>query len=156
VYGARRWRSAPERRLRVLVALLAVCYLPLTLMPDVPGMVALAAVSGVFLAPAIACAFVLVDRHAPVGTVTEAFSWLVTTFTVGSSLGTGLAGPVVQAGGAVAGFAVPPAAGAVSLLVLLATARFLAAPAPGTAVRGAPENDPNRTAQPRFSSGDRA
>jgi MFS family permease len=156
VYGARRWRSTPERRLRVLVALLAVCYLPLTLMPDVPGMVALAAVSGVFLAPAIACAFVLVDRHAPVGTVTEAFSWLVTTFTVGSSLGTGLAGPVVQAGGAVAGFAVPPAAGAVSLLVLLATARFLAAPAPGTAVRGVPENDPNRTAQPRFSSGDRA
>jgi len=156
VYGARRWSGTPERRLRVLVALLAVCYLPLTLMPDVPGMVALAAVSGVFLAPGIACAFVLVDRHAPAGTVTEAFSWLVTTFTVGSSLGTGLTGPVVQAGGAVAGFAVPAAAGAVSLLVLLATARVLAAPAPGAVVRASPENDPDRTAQPRFSSGDRA
>ncbi|MDQ0814352.1 putative MFS family arabinose efflux permease [Streptomyces sp. B3I7] len=156
VYGARRWKSTPERRLRVLVALLAVCYLPLTLMPDVPGMVALAAVSGVFLAPGIACAFLLVDRHAPAGTVTEAFSWLVTTFTVGSSLGTGLTGPVVQAGGAVAGFAVPAAAGAVSLLVLLATARVLAAPAPGAVVRVSPENDPDRTAQPRFSSGDRA
>ena len=79
-----------------------------------------------FLAPAIACVFVLVDRHAPRGTVTEAFSWLVTTFTVGASVGTAVAGPVVEWGGALWGFAVPGAAGAVSLLVLLATGRVLA------------------------------
>ncbi|MGZ0205357.1 MFS transporter, partial [Streptomyces sp. RM1] len=99
VYGARQWSGVPERRLRVLVALLAVCYLPLVLVPGVVAMVLLSVVSGVFLAPCIACAFILVDRHAPRGTVTEAFSWLVTTFTVGSSVGTGLTGPVVQAGG---------------------------------------------------------
>ncbi|NUP40255.1 MAG: MFS transporter, partial [Streptomyces sp.] len=106
-YGARQWSGAPERRLRVLVALLAVCYLPLTLMPGPVAMTVLAAVAGLFLAPCLACAFVLVDRHAPRGTVTEAFSWIVTTFTVGSSVGTGLAGPVVEWGGAVWGFAVP-------------------------------------------------
>jgi MFS family permease len=156
VYGARRWTGEPARRLRVLVALLAVCYLPLMLMPGAVAMVALAAVAGLFLAPAIACAFVLVDRHAPVGTVTEAFSWLVTTFTVGSSVGTGVAGPVVEAGGAVWGFAVPGAAGGVSLLVLLATGRVLAAPAGGAVVAVSPENDPNRAVEPRFSSGDRA
>ncbi len=33
VYGARRWSGPAERRLTVLVGLLAVCYLPLTLMP---------------------------------------------------------------------------------------------------------------------------
>jgi hypothetical protein len=110
----------------------------------------------VFLAPSIACAFVLVDRHAPVGTVTEAFSWLVTTFTVGASVGTGLAGPVVQAGGAVWGFAVPGAAGAVALLVLVAGGRLLAVPGGGGVVAGSPENDPNRAAEPRFRSGDRA
>ncbi len=33
VYGARQWTGDPARRLRVLVALLAVCYLPLLLMP---------------------------------------------------------------------------------------------------------------------------
>ena len=70
-------------------------------------MTALMALAGVFLAPCIACAFIVVDRHAPRGTVTEAFSWLVTTFTVGASVGTGLAGPVVEWGGAVRGFAVP-------------------------------------------------
>ncbi|MFD5588035.1 MFS transporter [Streptomyces sp. NPDC127063] len=156
VYGARRWAGAPERRLRVLVAFLAVCYLPLMLMPGAVAMVALTALAGVFLAPSIACAFVIVDRHAPSGTVTEAFSWLVTTFTVGASVGTGLAGPVVQTGGALWGFALPGAAGAVSLLVLLGTGRVLAVPAVTGVVAASPENDPNRAAEPRFSSGDRA
>ncbi|MEU1320322.1 MFS transporter [Streptomyces tibetensis] len=156
VYGARQWAGEPARRLRVLVALLVVCYLPLMLMPEAVPMVALTALAGVFLAPAIACAFVLVDRHAPRGTVTEAFSWLVTTFTVGHSVGTGLAGPVVEAGGALWGFAVPAVAGGVSLLVLSATGRVVAAPGQGAVVATGSENDPNRAVEPRFSSGDRA
>ncbi|WP_369239150.1 MFS transporter [Streptomyces sp. R21] len=156
VYGARQWTGAPERRLRLLVALLAVCYLPLMLMPGAVAMTALTALAGLFLAPCIACAFIIVDRHAPSGTVTEAFSWLVTTFTVGASVGTGLAGPVVEWGGAVWGFAVPGAAGAVSLLVLTATGRVLAAPGGGEVVAVSSENDPNRAVEPRFSTGDRA
>ncbi|MGC5039315.1 MFS transporter [Streptomyces sp. DT190] len=156
VYGARQWAGEPARRLRVLVALLVVCYLPLMLMPDAVPMVALTALAGVFLAPAIACAFVLVDRHAPRGTVTEAFSWLVTTFTVGHSVGTGVAGPVVEAGGAQWGFTVPAVAGGVSLLVLAATGRVVAAPGRGAVVAAGSENDPNRAVEPRFSSGDRA
>ncbi|MFJ5998284.1 MFS transporter [Streptomyces sp. NPDC092370] len=156
VYGARQWAGEPARRLRVLVALLVVCYLPLMLMPDAVPMVALTALAGVFLAPAIACAFVLVDRHAPRGTVTEAFSWLVTTFTVGHSVGTGVAGPVVETGGALWGFAVPAVAGGVSLLVLTATGRVVAAPGQEAIVAAGSENDPNRAVEPRFSSGDRA
>ncbi|MER7719464.1 MFS transporter [Streptomyces flaveolus] len=156
VYGARQWAGDPARRLRLLVALLAVCYLPLMLMPGAFAMVLLTAVAGVFLAPCIACAFVLVDRHAPRGTVTEAFSWLVTTFTVGASVGTGLTGPVVEAGGALWGFAVPGAAGVVSLLVLACTGRVLAAPARAAVVAASSENDPNRAVEPRFSSGHQA
>ncbi|GAA5010110.1 MFS transporter [Streptomyces siamensis] len=156
VYGMRQWGGAPERRLRGLVALLAVCYLPLTLVPGPVAMTALTTLAGVFLAPCIACAFVLVDRHAPKGTVTEAFSWLVTTFTVGASVGTGLTGPVVERGGAVWGFAVPSAAGAAALVVLLATGRVLAAAGRGAVVAVSSENDPNRAVEPRFSSGDRA
>ncbi|WP_221351421.1 MFS transporter [Streptomyces beigongshangae] len=156
VYGARRWNGAPERRLRVLVALLAVCYLPLVLVPGTVAMTALVALAGVFLAPCIACAFVIVDRHAPGGTVTEAFSWLVTTFTVGASVGTGLAGPVVEWGGAVRGFAVPGVAGVAALLVLLATGRVLAAADGGAVVGTSSENDRNGAAEPRFSAGSQA
>lgn len=156
VYGARQWVGEPARRLQVLVGFLAVCYLPLTLMPGAVAMTLLAVLAGVFLAPVIACAFVLVDRHAPAGTVTEAFSWLVTTFTVGASVGTGLAGPVVERGGALWGFAVPGVAGGVSLLVLLVTGGVLTAPVGRAVVASSSENDPNRAAEPRFSSGDRA
>ncbi|MEV6124786.1 MFS transporter [Streptomyces sp. NPDC052077] len=156
VYGARAWPGEPARRLRVLVALLAVCYLPLTLRPDPVPMVLLTALAGVFLAPAVACAFVLVDRHAPRGTVTEAFSWLVTTFTVGASVGTGLTGPVVEAGGSLWGFAVPGAAGALSLLVLACTGRVLAEPGRAAGKTASSENDPNRAAEPRFSPGHKA
>ncbi|WP_328783913.1 MFS transporter [Streptomyces canus] len=155
-YGARQWAGEPARRLQVLVGFLAVCYLPLTLMPGAVAMTLLTVLAGVFLAPVIACAFVLVDRHAPAGTVTEAFSWLVTTFTVGASVGTGLAGPVVERGGALWGFAVPGVAGGVSLLVLLVTGGVLTAPAGRAVVASSSENDPNRAAEPRFSSGDRA
>ncbi|MFD1831547.1 MFS transporter [Streptomyces desertarenae] len=128
VYGGRVWAGEPEARLRVLVAALAAGYLPLVLVPAPAAMTALTGVAGVFLAPALACAFVVVDRHAPAGTVTEAFSWLVTAFGVGAAAGTAVVGPVIEHGGTAAGFGVAGAGGLAALLVLLATRRVLAAP----------------------------
>lgn len=156
VYGARQWAGVPEKRLTVLVALLALCYWPLTLTPGAVAMTALAGVAGIFLAPALACAFIIVDRHAPRGTVTEAFSWLVTTFGVGASLGTAVAGPVVEWRGTVGGFAVPGLAGVAALLVLLATARALVLPADSGVVAGSSENDRNGAVEPGFRAGHQA
>jgi MFS family permease len=156
VYGSRQWGGAPERRLRVIVALLALGYLPLMLTPGVAVMTALSVVAGLFLAPAIACAFIVVDRHAPRGTVTEAFSWLVTTFGVGAALGTAAAGPAVEIGGTPASFGLAGAGGIAALLVLLATQRVLAAPgSPSNAVPRM-ENDRSAAAEPGFSSGHQA
>ncbi|AJE86638.1 MULTISPECIES: MFS transporter [Streptomyces] len=152
VYGARQWSGEPHRRLAVLVALLTVCYLPLVLTPGPVAMTLLSVLAGVFLAPCIACAFVLVDRHAPRGTVTEAFSWLVTTFTVGTAVGTAAAGPVVEWGGIRPGFAVPAIVGALALLVVAATARVLAAPSKSALVARGSENDRNGAAEPGFST----
>ncbi|RPF39671.1 putative MFS family arabinose efflux permease [Streptomyces sp. Ag109_G2-6] len=135
-YGARQWAGAPERRLRLLVGLLAVGYLPLMLSVGPVAMTALAALSGVFLAPSLACAFIVVDRHAPAGTVTEAFSWLVTFFGVGAAIGTAAAGPAVELGGTAAGFAVAGGAGVAALLVLTATQRILASGGRSRAVAG--------------------
>ncbi|MER7998972.1 MFS transporter [Streptomyces sp. NPDC095613] len=156
VYGARQWSDAPERRLRVIVALLALCYLPLTLTPGVVAMTALAALAGLFLAPALACAFVVVDRHAPRGTVTEAFSWLVTTFGVGAALGTAVAGPAVELGGTAASFAVAGAGGVAASLVLLVTQGVLGAPEHPADVPPGTENDRSGAAEPGFSSGHQA
>ncbi|MEV5974937.1 MFS transporter [Streptomyces sp. NPDC051921] len=170
-YGARQWAGAPERRLRVLVLLLALGYLPLMLVPGPAAMTALAALAGVFLAPAIACAFIVVDRHAPGGTVTEAFSWLVTTFGVGAALGSAVSGPAVELAGTPAGFAVAGVGGFVAFLVLLGTGRVLGpvppvrhavgggaettGPATGQAEKNprSSENDRNGAAEPGFSAG---
>lgn len=172
VYGARNWAGVPERRLVWLVFALAAGYLPLMLVPGVAAMTALAGLSGVFLAPALACAFVVVDRHAPSGTVTEAFSWLVTTFGVGAAAGTAVVGPVIEWGGDAAGFSVAGAGGVAALCVLLLTGRALAgagtrtgtvaveglAAGPGhvsAPVTGA-ENDRNGAAEPGFRTGRQA
>ncbi|MFP3114017.1 MFS transporter [Streptomyces sp. Iso 434] len=156
VYGARQWAGEPERRLRVLVGLLALGYLPLALTPGVAAMTGLAVVSGVFLAPALACAFVVVDRHAPRGTVTEAFSWLVTVFGVGAALGTGAAGPAVEWGGTAPGFWVAGAGGVAALLVLLATTRVLNGRGRGGDPVVSSENDRNGAVEPGFSAGHQA
>lgn len=147
-YGARSWPGQPEWRLRVLSVALAACYLPLMLVPGVPWMLLLAALAGFFLAPALACGFLVVDRHAPPGTVTEAFSWVVTTVGVGAALGTAVAGAAAQHGGAAAGFGVAGAGGLVATAVLLSTGRILVAPNPETRR----EKDPNGAAEPRFST----
>lgn len=119
-------------------------------------MTALAALAGLFLAPAIACSFIVVDRHAPRGTVTEAFSWLVTTFGVGAAVGTAAAGPAVELGSTAWSFAVAGAGGVAALAVLLATGRVLTAPARTAQVVAGSENDRNGAAEPGFSTGRKA
>ncbi|WP_372406530.1 MFS transporter [Streptomyces luteireticuli] len=156
VYGARQWAGSPETRLRAIIALLALGYLPLITMPGVIAMTVLAGVAGVFLAPALACAFVVVDRHALRGTATEAFSWLITSFGVGASIGVGIVGPAVQAGGARAGFAVAAGGGVAAVLVLLAARRALSAPDTPSAVVARSENDRNAAVEPGFSAGHQA
>ncbi|MDG4860203.1 MFS transporter [Streptomyces sp. T-3] len=155
-YGARQWPGTPELRLRVLVALLALGYLPLLIAPGAVAMTSLMVLAGVFLAPTLACGFVVVDRHAPVGTVTEAFSWVVTTFGVGSAVGTAVVGPAVEAGGAPLGFGVACAGGGAALLVLLATRKVLAGPGRTTDSTSSSESDRNGAVEPGFSTGHQA
>ncbi|MDT0345670.1 MFS transporter [Streptomyces litchfieldiae] len=156
-YGARHWIGAAETRLRLLVAALALGFLPLALAPgSVPLMTLLAGVAGLFLAPALACSFVVIDGHAPTGTVTEAFSWLVTTFGVGAAAGTAAVGPVIEQGGETAGFGLVGVAGGLALLVLIATRSVLAAPGGGRTPAPETQNDRNAALEPGFRSGRQA
>ncbi|MFJ2956026.1 MFS transporter [Streptomyces sp. NPDC087270] len=155
VYGGRSFDGAPERRLRLLAVGLAACYPPLLLVPALGWMLPLAALAGLFLAPTLACGFLVVDRHAPPGTVTEAFSWVVTAMGVGAALGTAVAGVVAQHVGTSAGFGVCAVCGAVALGVLLSTGRILTVREVETD-RGVAEKDPNRGPDPRFSTSHQA
>lgn len=124
VYGARRWPGTSQWRVPLLFAGLALCYWPLVLLPGPVPMGLLAVVSGLFLAPTLACCFVVIGERAPAGTSTEAFSWVVTMFTVGSALGSAVAGRVLQDGGLRPAFVLPAVFAAAGLAVVLASKSF--------------------------------
>lgn len=125
VYGARPWAGEPHHRLPWLLAALAAGYLPLVIAPGLPVMSALAFLSGVFLAPVLACSFSLVDRLAPSGTVTEAFAWVVAAVGAGSSLGSFVSGIGQDLAGVSGAFAGAGAGGVLALLLCMLGGRTL-------------------------------
>ncbi|MEO3822375.1 MFS transporter [Actinomadura sp. B10D3] len=125
VYGARSWAGEPHHRLPWLLAALAAGYIPLVLAPGLPVMSALAFLSGVFLAPVLACSFSLVDRLAPSGTVTEAFAWVAAAVGAGSSLGSFVSGIGQDLAGVPGAFVGAGAGGVLALLLCMLGGRTL-------------------------------
>ncbi|MEO5875695.1 MAG: MFS transporter [Streptosporangiaceae bacterium] len=120
VYGARVWPGDPALRLPLLLGGLMIGYSLLMLTPALPAMLFLSAISGLCLAPALACSFGMVDDLAPRGTVTEAFAWIVAAMTVGVSAGSALAGVVQDAAGTRVALAGAGLGGLVGLALCLA------------------------------------
>ncbi len=119
VYGGRTWRLPGERLYLRLVGLLALgAALPM-LAPNLPALGALLFVYGLSIAPSGACANLLMSRHAPPGTLTEAFGWTTTAIFLGASLGNVLAGLVVETWQPRAGLLLTAGLGSVALSVAL-------------------------------------
>jgi MFS family permease len=96
-YAARRWSSSPQRMMGILLALNLVGFLIIFLAQTPVQLGILLLITGVVNAPVIATFYVLIEELAPRGTVTEAFTWVSTTFLVGISGGVALAGIVADA-----------------------------------------------------------
>ncbi|MFI0351426.1 MFS transporter [Actinomadura sp. 9N407] len=128
VYGARSWPGDDHQRFPWLMAALAVGYLPLVWAPGLPVMSVLAFVSGLFLAPMLACSFTLVDELAPAGTVTEAFAWVVAAVGVGGAVGSAAAGLGQELAGVPGAFAAAAIGGLLALATCLAGTRLLTPP----------------------------
>ena len=128
-YGAVTWRAAAATQALSCAAGLTLAYGLLPLLPAPPVMAVLVLLTGVFFAPLLTVTFALIGELAPPGTTAEAFAWLVTLFGLGNSLGSAVAGIVLQHAGqrwaaACAGL------GAGACLVVLALAFRLLARAP--------------------------
>ncbi|MEV0051365.1 MFS transporter [Saccharopolyspora shandongensis] len=108
-----------DRRLLVLLALLAAGYLPLVLTPGIALMFPLAFLSGCALPAVLASAFALIARMAPDGTLTEAHAWMITSFGVGNAIGSALAGTLLDVASARSAFVLATAAAAASALMAL-------------------------------------
>jgi predicted MFS family arabinose efflux permease len=81
--------------------------------------------AGATIAPTVASIYAMVDRAAPAGARTEAFSWLLTASSTGAALGAAVAGPLAQNEGAVAAFSFAGAAGGFAVLIAMLGSRSL-------------------------------
>jgi MFS family permease len=86
---------------------------------SLPVMGAIIVLAGATIAPTGAAIYAMVDRCAPAGTQTEAFSWLFTSSSTGAAGGAAIAGILAQSAGAGAVFAFAGVAGGVAALVAI-------------------------------------
>jgi MFS family permease len=98
-YGARDWKLPKARLLAVTTCLLTLGVVPLAFAPSFAVMDLLAVVAGLAIAPALIAGTTLLQAIAPEGSLSEAFSWLTSTGSVGIALGTAAAGRVAGLGG---------------------------------------------------------
>ncbi|MFD7921857.1 MFS transporter [Streptomyces sp. NPDC059740] len=129
VFGLLHPRGPVARRWVVGVAAMAVSMIPLQLAGNLPVLAAALFVAGLSVAPTMVTTVALVERHVPGARLTEGMTWTSTGLCVGVALGSSVAGSVVDAAGARAGYAVPAVAGALGLaLALLGYRRLRTAP----------------------------
>jgi MFS family permease len=95
-YGARTWKAPAEKRFLILMVVLAAGSAPLPLAPSIAVMAIMLVFTGLALAPLATTEFALIDRLAPTGTLTEAYSWLVVANVLGAGLGSLVAGVLAE------------------------------------------------------------
>jgi MFS family permease len=95
-YGARSWKSPVEKRFVILMALLGLGSAPLPFAPSIGVMGMLLVLTGFALAPLATTEYALVDRLAPPGTQTEAYSWQIVANVMGAAAGSLIAGLLAE------------------------------------------------------------
>ncbi|MFF7333697.1 MFS transporter [Streptomyces sp. NPDC008150] len=131
VFGLLRLKGRAERRWLLGICTTAVSMIPLLLVGNLPFLAVALFVAGLSIAPTMITTMSLVEEHVPRAHLTEGMSWVSTGLAVGVALGSSLAGWVIDAAGARAGYGVPAVAGAVAAAVGFLGYRRLRRPAPG-------------------------
>jgi predicted MFS family arabinose efflux permease len=95
---------------------------------------AIIVVAGLAIAPAFASIYAMVDRYAPLGTVTEAFAWLATCVVAGTATGMAAGGALTQSFGPSCAFILAGLSGAAAFAVVFLRSVSLTEPTvPATA-----------------------
>jgi MFS family permease len=132
-YGGRSWSSPPEKRFLVLMGLLVLGSAPLPFAPSIGAMGFVLLLTGMAIAPLTTVEYALVDRLAPPGTETEAYSWQIVAVVMGAAAGSLVAGLLIEKASLEWALATAGIACAAGFLVALARRRSLrAAPATST------------------------
>ncbi|MFJ6743990.1 MFS transporter [Streptomyces sp. NPDC091279] len=131
VFGLLRFTGAPGLRWFLGICATAVSMIPLLLVGNLPFLAVALFVAGLSIAPTMITTMSLIEEHVPRAQLTEGMTWVSTGLTAGVAVGSSVAGWVIDAAGARAGYGVPAAAGAVAVAVGFLGYRRLSRPAPG-------------------------
>ncbi|MGW7386778.1 MFS transporter [Streptomyces sp. NPDC054794] len=131
VFGLLRFAGAPERRWLLGICAMAVSMIPLLLVGNLPLLAVALFVAGLTIAPTMITTMSLIEEHVPRAQLTEGMSWVSTGLAVGVALGSSVAGWVIDAAGARAGYGVPVVSGTVAVAVGFLGYRRLNRPAAG-------------------------
>ncbi|WP_159670782.1 MFS transporter [Streptomyces mexicanus] len=131
LFGLLRPPGPPARRWLLGICAMAVSMIPLLLVGTLPFLAVALFVAGLSVAPTMITTMALVEEHVPRAHLTEGMTWVSTGLAVGVALGSSVAGSVIDAAGARAGYGVPAVSGAVAVVVGFLGYRRLGRPAPG-------------------------
>ena len=127
-YGARRWRAPQSARLRTAVAATALGVGPLAFMPGLAAMAVAIFVAGLGISATLVSSYSIAEQVVAASQRTEGMSWLTTAASTGTAIGASLAGRLVDAHGAGAGYLFALAAGLAAIAILTMRFRNLAGP----------------------------
>jgi len=130
VFGLLHFGGRPEPRWLLGICAMAVSMIPLLLVGNLPFLAVALFVAGLSIAPTMITTMSLIEQHVPRAQLTEGMTWISTGLAVGVALGSSVAGWVIDAAGARAGYGVPAVSGAVAVAVGFLGYRRLKRPDP--------------------------
>lgn len=148
LFGLLRPSGAPARRWLLGICTMAVSMIPLLLVGNLPLLAVALFVAGLSVAPTMITTMALVEEHVPRAHLTEGMTWVSTGLAVGVALGSSVAGWVIDAADARAGYGVPAVSGTVAVAVGFLGYRRLSRPAPG---RGGSVEQHNEREEPHMA-----
>ncbi|MGD6752762.1 MFS transporter [Streptomyces sp. BH105] len=143
VCGAIAWKIAPQRRLLIGYTALAVMASGLWAAQSVVLLAGLGLLVGVCIAPSLITGYTLVEKIVPVGSRTEAFTWLTGAVALGQAAAVSVAGQLEDRLWDGAGFLVPMGGTVLALVVMFLLRSRLAPRSAGrTVARGVGHREP--------------
>ncbi|GAA2546856.1 MFS transporter [Streptomyces fimbriatus] len=141
--GAIAWKAAPQRRLLIGYAALALTASALWTAQSALLLAGLGLLVGMCIAPALITGYTLVEDLVPAGARTEAFTWLTGAVALGQAAAVTIAGQLEDRLWGGAGFLVPMGGTVLALVTLLALrSRLVPAPRGRTVARGVDHRTP--------------
>jgi Major Facilitator Superfamily len=124
-YGARRWGVSHRARLRVALVATGLGVGPLAVMPGIAAMAAGIFVAGLGISATLVSSYSIAERVLPADRRTEGMSWLTTAASTGTAIGSSIAGRLLDAHGASAGYLFALAAGVAAIAIVVIRYRDL-------------------------------